>query len=75
MRAQRTVHWEEAEGNEDNAGLSDAEHDFDKEEETKDYIDNVTKSLAFFLLKTKDQNQTKWANYKSYSWQHRGCGW
>ena len=52
-RAERAVLGEEVEEN----ALSDDERDFDEEEETKDYIHDVTKFLALFLLKTKEENQ------------------
>ena len=46
---------DEVEENDDNA--SDDERDFDEEEETKDFLDDVTKFLALFILKTKEENQ------------------
>lgn len=41
--------------NEDNATLSDDEHDCYEQEEAKDYVRDVTRFLALFLLKTKEE--------------------
>lgn len=53
--AERAVLGDDVVENEDNATLSDDEHDCDEQEEAKDYVRDVTRFLALFLLKTKEE--------------------
>ena len=55
--AERAVLGDDVVENEDNATLSDDERDCDKQEEAKDCVHDVTRFLALFLLKTKEENQ------------------
>ena len=55
--AERAVLGDDVVENEDNATLSDDERDCDEQEEAKDYVHDVTRFLALFLLKTKEENQ------------------
>lgn len=53
--AERAVLRDDVVDNEDNATLSDDERDCDEQEEAKDYVHDVMRFLALFLLKTKEE--------------------
>jgi len=56
-QGERTVLEEEVADEYNNDELSDFEPDYDEEQEVGDHISDITKFLALFILKTKEENQ------------------